>query len=204
MQAGLSLKGANFVWTGFIKNFAPTNPPTHPHTPLVMSLLFAYRSALGTKKWKQHPPMLVSDLNFEWTYLLFWKEKGVPLACASNVIFRNYTFCYLDFLCELEFNSFVVFQELISALLACSLFCLFPVGNRNDKDLPTINFDWLFAYVTFHHCSSKFIRFYLFLRRCMQKGLVIFLINVILVQVKITYIDFLFSLLTVIFVNIVL
>ncbi|XP_022743609.1 poly(ADP-ribose) glycohydrolase 1 isoform X2 [Durio zibethinus] len=36
-------------------------------------------------------------------------------------------------------------QELIGALLACSLFCLFPVANRGLKDLPTINFDKLFA-----------------------------------------------------------
>ncbi|RWR96705.1 hypothetical protein CKAN_02610300 [Cinnamomum micranthum f. kanehirae] len=44
-----------------------------------------------------------------------------------------------------EAGTVLLSQELISALLACSLFCLFPVGNRNDKDLPTINFDWLFA-----------------------------------------------------------
>ncbi|EOY06982.1 hypothetical protein QUC31_011594 [Theobroma cacao] len=36
-------------------------------------------------------------------------------------------------------------QELIGALLACSLFCLFPVSNRGVKHLPTINFDQLFA-----------------------------------------------------------
>ncbi|XVE76664.1 hypothetical protein DITRI_Ditri12bG0192200 [Diplodiscus trichospermus] len=36
-------------------------------------------------------------------------------------------------------------QELIGALLACSLFCLFPVSNRGLKHLPTINFDQLFA-----------------------------------------------------------
>ncbi|XVF24980.1 hypothetical protein REPUB_Repub13aG0174000 [Reevesia pubescens] len=36
-------------------------------------------------------------------------------------------------------------QELIGALLACSLFCLFPVSNRRLKHLPAINFDQLFA-----------------------------------------------------------
>ncbi|XP_061989385.1 poly(ADP-ribose) glycohydrolase 1-like isoform X2 [Rosa rugosa] len=35
-------------------------------------------------------------------------------------------------------------QELISALLGCSLFCLFPVIDRSAKHLPTINFDHLF------------------------------------------------------------
>ncbi|GMI64592.1 Sanskrit for 'bright', poly(ADP-ribose) glycohydrolase 1 [Hibiscus trionum] len=36
-------------------------------------------------------------------------------------------------------------QELIGALLACSLFCLFPVSDRALTHLPTINFDQLFA-----------------------------------------------------------
>ncbi|XP_050383404.1 poly(ADP-ribose) glycohydrolase 1-like [Argentina anserina] len=35
-------------------------------------------------------------------------------------------------------------QELISALLGCSLLCLFPVTDRSVKHLPTINFDHLF------------------------------------------------------------
>ncbi|CAN1827409.1 Poly(ADP-ribose) glycohydrolase 1 [Linum perenne] len=36
-------------------------------------------------------------------------------------------------------------QELIGALLACALFCLFPVDDRRANDLPAINFDHLFA-----------------------------------------------------------
>ncbi|XP_028764627.1 poly(ADP-ribose) glycohydrolase 1 isoform X4 [Neltuma alba] len=36
-------------------------------------------------------------------------------------------------------------QELVAALLCCSLFCLFPDDNRTYKDLPPINFDELFA-----------------------------------------------------------
>ncbi|RDY14067.1 Poly(ADP-ribose) glycohydrolase 1, partial [Mucuna pruriens] len=36
-------------------------------------------------------------------------------------------------------------QELIAALLGCSLFCLFPVKGRRVKHLPMINFDKLFA-----------------------------------------------------------
>ncbi|KAF2325640.1 hypothetical protein GH714_031566 [Hevea brasiliensis] len=35
-------------------------------------------------------------------------------------------------------------EELISALLACAFFCLFPVTNRGAKHLPTINLDHLF------------------------------------------------------------
>ncbi|CAN0877390.1 Poly(ADP-ribose) glycohydrolase 1 [Linum grandiflorum] len=36
-------------------------------------------------------------------------------------------------------------QELIGALLACALFCMFPVDDRGVNDLPVINFDYLFA-----------------------------------------------------------
>ncbi|XP_027361287.1 poly(ADP-ribose) glycohydrolase 1-like isoform X2 [Abrus precatorius] len=36
-------------------------------------------------------------------------------------------------------------QELIAALLACSVFCLFPVNDRSVRHLPLINFDGLFA-----------------------------------------------------------
>ncbi|KAI4322041.1 hypothetical protein L6164_021766 [Bauhinia variegata] len=36
-------------------------------------------------------------------------------------------------------------QELITAVLGCSFFCLFPVNNRYANDLPLINFDYLFA-----------------------------------------------------------
>ncbi|XP_068665005.1 poly(ADP-ribose) glycohydrolase 1-like [Aristolochia californica] len=38
-------------------------------------------------------------------------------------------------------------QELIGSLLSCSLFCLFPVDNRDLKHLPPINFDQLFGYL---------------------------------------------------------
>lgn len=40
-----------------------------------------------------------------------------------------------------------LFQELIAALLACALLCLFPASTRGENYLPTINFDYLFAYV---------------------------------------------------------
>ncbi|XP_041013592.1 poly(ADP-ribose) glycohydrolase 1 isoform X1 [Juglans microcarpa x Juglans regia] len=36
-------------------------------------------------------------------------------------------------------------QELIGALVGCSLFCLFPVSNRDVEHLPMINFDHMFA-----------------------------------------------------------
>jgi poly(ADP-ribose) glycohydrolase len=41
-------------------------------------------------------------------------------------------------------------QELVSALLACALFCLLPTRGRGEASLPTINFDGLFSYVQSH------------------------------------------------------
>ncbi|XP_050940454.1 probable poly(ADP-ribose) glycohydrolase 2 isoform X6 [Cucumis melo] len=44
-------------------------------------------------------------------------------------------------------HGYVLFfdKELIGALLACAFFCLFPVIDRRVQNLPTINFDYLFA-----------------------------------------------------------
>ncbi|XP_060173728.1 poly(ADP-ribose) glycohydrolase 1-like isoform X1 [Lycium barbarum] len=42
-------------------------------------------------------------------------------------------------------------QELIGALLACALFCLFPTSDRGAKHLPMINFDHLFACLHDHY-----------------------------------------------------
>ncbi|KAH9619072.1 hypothetical protein KSS87_001881 [Heliosperma pusillum] len=51
-------------------------------------------------------------------------------------------------------------QELIAALLSCSLFCLFPTSNRGAKHLPTINFDYLFAnlYTSYHESHENKIK----------------------------------------------
>ncbi|KAJ3683504.1 hypothetical protein LUZ60_013731 [Juncus effusus] len=51
-------------------------------------------------------------------------------------------------------------QELIAALLACALFCLFPTKNRNAKHLPIINFDQLFATLPYDskHCQEHKVK----------------------------------------------
>ncbi|XP_019422278.1 PREDICTED: poly(ADP-ribose) glycohydrolase 1 isoform X1 [Lupinus angustifolius] len=50
--------------------------------------------------------------------------------------------CFLD---SQQEGAVFLSQELIAALLGCSLFCLFPDSDRHVKNLPTINFDELFA-----------------------------------------------------------
>ncbi|KAK1642247.1 hypothetical protein QYE76_060052 [Lolium multiflorum] len=42
-------------------------------------------------------------------------------------------------------------QELAAALLACALFCLFPTAGRAEARLPAINFDTLFAALTYNN-----------------------------------------------------
>nr|KJB17147.1 hypothetical protein B456_002G268300 [Gossypium raimondii] len=63
-------------------------------------------------------------------------------------------------------------QELIGALLACSLFCLFPISNRGLKHLPTINFDQLFAslYDSYSESQENKVRCIIcyFQRICLQ------------------------------------
>ncbi|XP_073004032.1 poly(ADP-ribose) glycohydrolase 1-like isoform X1 [Typha latifolia] len=44
-----------------------------------------------------------------------------------------------------EAGVVLISQELIAALLACALFCLFPTSDRDAKHLPLINFDRLFS-----------------------------------------------------------
>ncbi|KAL6636533.1 hypothetical protein ACP70R_024105 [Stipagrostis hirtigluma subsp. patula] len=46
-------------------------------------------------------------------------------------------------------------QELVAALLACALFCLFPTAGRSKASLPTINFDSLFAALSHNSRQSQ-------------------------------------------------
>ncbi|XP_022154592.1 poly(ADP-ribose) glycohydrolase 1-like isoform X2 [Momordica charantia] len=46
-------------------------------------------------------------------------------------------------------------QELTGALLACAFFCLFPVIDRGSQNLPTINFDYLFAILYHRHSKMQ-------------------------------------------------
>ncbi|CAM0877998.1 unnamed protein product [Alopecurus aequalis] len=46
-------------------------------------------------------------------------------------------------------------QELAAALLACALFCLFPTAGRGEAHLPAINFDTLFAALTYNSRPSQ-------------------------------------------------
>ncbi|KAJ1292745.1 hypothetical protein BS78_01G013900 [Paspalum vaginatum] len=46
-------------------------------------------------------------------------------------------------------------RELVAALLACALFCLFPTAGRADARLPSINFDGLFAALSHNSRQSQ-------------------------------------------------
>ncbi|CAA0833933.1 Probable poly(ADP-ribose) glycohydrolase 2 [Striga hermonthica] len=49
-------------------------------------------------------------------------------------------------------GAVILSKELIAALLACALFCLFPTAKRGEKNLQHINFDKLFGIL--YHCNE--------------------------------------------------
>ncbi|XP_042478094.1 poly(ADP-ribose) glycohydrolase 1-like [Macadamia integrifolia] len=71
-------------------------------------------------------------------------------------------------------------QELIGALLTCSLFCLFPTSNRGAKDLPAINFNQLFASIYANYSENQehkikcLIHYFERISSCMPTGCVSF------------------------------
>ncbi|KAL4193838.1 hypothetical protein AMTRI_Chr06g178920 [Amborella trichopoda] len=68
------------------------------------------------------------------------EERGLPIGTGLRVLESQ------------EAGMVVLSQELIGALLACSFFCLFPSIGRSFRNLPTINFDYLF--VSIHNSYS--------------------------------------------------
>ncbi|PIA25111.1 hypothetical protein AQUCO_12500020v1 [Aquilegia coerulea] len=92
-------------------------------------------------------------------------------------------FCGNGGLCLLESQQagiVYISQELIGALLACSLFCLFPTSNRDEKDLPIINFDYLFASLCPHYTQKQenkimcLVHYFERICLCMPKGFISF------------------------------
>lgn len=71
-------------------------------------------------------------------------------------------------------------QELVSALLACALFCLYPTSGRARKSLPIINFDHLFGSLYPHYQQSQehkikcLIHYFERICLCMPKGFISF------------------------------
>ncbi|CAH8320107.1 unnamed protein product [Eruca vesicaria subsp. sativa] len=71
-------------------------------------------------------------------------------------------------------------QELIAALLACSLFCLFPEVDRRLKHLQGINFDELFSFLFTRQCMKQeskircIVHYFERICQCIPKGFVSF------------------------------
>ncbi|KAF4360299.1 hypothetical protein F8388_020590 [Cannabis sativa] len=91
-----------------------------------------------SKKWFEEILPALANLLLRFPSLLESHYQN-----ADNLI--NGVKTGLRILNSQEAGLVVLSQELIAALLGCSLFCLFPVAIRGDKHLPTINFDHLFA-----------------------------------------------------------
>lgn len=71
-------------------------------------------------------------------------------------------------------------QELVSALLACAFFCLYPSSRRAWKSLPTINFDHLFGSLhprcqqSQEHKIKCLVHYFERICLCMPKGFISF------------------------------
>ncbi|KAL6909406.1 hypothetical protein ACP4OV_001687 [Aristida adscensionis] len=61
----------------------------------------------------------------------------------------------LRILAAQDAGTVVLGQELVAALLACALFCLFPTAGRAEARLPMINFDTLFAALSHNARQSQ-------------------------------------------------
>ncbi|KAF3341763.1 poly(ADP-ribose) glycohydrolase 1-like protein [Carex littledalei] len=79
--------------------------------------------------------------------------------CKSNEL-SGKRFSGLRILSSQDAGILFLTQELIAALLACALFCLFPTKDRNANDLPIINFDPLFATLLSDskHCQENKVK----------------------------------------------
>ncbi|KAL9237551.1 hypothetical protein vseg_012085 [Gypsophila vaccaria] len=87
-------------------------------------------------------------------------------------------------------------QELIAALLSCSLFCLFPTANRGAKHLPKINFDFLFAnlYESYHENNENkikcLIHYFERISSCIPTGFVSFERKVLTVEPNVPLVSY--------------
>lgn len=103
---------------------------------------------------------------------LNFKRWGIPFLDFCS---RIWSFNVVKSICSIKFSWVTIFfsQELIGALLACALFCLFPTSNRGARHLPMVNFDHLFAYVSstvcYYYCIYAYFSIcvsYIFSVRC--------------------------------------
>nr|XP_023912460.1 poly(ADP-ribose) glycohydrolase 1-like isoform X2 [Quercus suber] len=90
-------------------------------------------------KWFEEVVPALADLLLRFPSLLQTHYQTADIAHINGVNTG------LRLLRSQEPGIVLLSQELIGALLGCSLFCLFPVTNRGVEHLPTINFDQLFA-----------------------------------------------------------
>ncbi|XP_047318672.1 poly(ADP-ribose) glycohydrolase 1-like [Impatiens glandulifera] len=101
-----------------------------------------------SRKWLGHVIPSMSNLLLRLPSLL---EAHYHYSDILSAITRDQAITGLR-LIESQMSGIVFLgQELIGAFLVCSFFCLFPIADRDEKNLPTINFDQMFASV----CGSN-------------------------------------------------
>ncbi|KAL3850752.1 hypothetical protein ACJIZ3_012634 [Penstemon smallii] len=113
-------------------------PSLHPSAPLGFSLFFDdLMSKDEARMWFGEVVPRLADLLLKLPELLENHYKKAEPVNGMETALR---------LLEPQQSGIVLLgQELVAALLVCSLFCLFPTTDRYAKHLPPINFDELFV-----------------------------------------------------------
>ncbi|KAL3642186.1 hypothetical protein CASFOL_013001 [Castilleja foliolosa] len=107
--------------------------PLRPNTSLGLSLFFDnLMSKDEAEKWFVEVVPRLADL-----------VLSLPALLEDH--YKNAGEIGLRLLKSQQSGMVVLSQELISALLSCALFCMFPTANRGENYLPPINFDYLFG-----------------------------------------------------------
>ncbi|KAM2970092.1 hypothetical protein FF2_017104 [Malus domestica] len=113
--------------------------PFAPSAPYGYALFFNELMSRGeARKWFGEVVPALANLLLRLPALLEYHYQN-----AGDLILGVKT--GLRLLDSQEAGIVLLSQELISALLGCSLFCLFPTNKRGARHLPTINCDHLFA-----------------------------------------------------------
>ncbi|KAJ3683507.1 hypothetical protein LUZ60_013734 [Juncus effusus] len=176
----LTLRSSSLVWPERAQDLLNTltKGPTVSHVATGDSLfvfVLALRESLGFSTELPLAPSAADGFSRFFDQIMsrekakVWFEETVPsLArlllqlpsllechyCSSDEIFGQIG-NGLRILKQQQPGFVLLTQELISALLACALFCVLPTSLRASNNLPRINFDQLFAYLAFKPRPSQ-------------------------------------------------
>ncbi|KAJ7949870.1 Poly(ADP-ribose) glycohydrolase 1 [Quillaja saponaria] len=120
-----------------------SSEPLAPSTPQGYALFFdELMPRVESVKWFREVLPVLANLLLQFPSLLEAHYQNADFIVNGG---RDEVRTGLRILDSQEAGIVFLGQDLIAALLGCSLFCLFPFSNRGAKYLPMINFDHLFV-----------------------------------------------------------